>query len=131
MVIKFTTYTNQNAAFYIQNKGDNSGRPSKKPIRNSFAVFTDVENAFEIAYCVWLAKRYYPFIYGSVIPTMRMEAVKEVLKPAIEQHAKLNKEHLRKLEAIDQLMENAVQQKSMLKTWQRALAFETLKGLES
>lgn len=128
-MIAFATYTNQAAAFYIQNKGDNSGRPSKKPLRNSFAVFTDVENAFEIAYCVWIAKRYYPFIHGSVIPTMRMEAVKEVLKPALEQHDKLNKDYLFKLGEIDKLIESTRIKQGLLVDWQKALAFQTLKAL--
>jgi hypothetical protein len=129
MVIK--TYTNQAAAnFYIQNKGDNSGRPSRKPLRNSFAIFTDVENAFEIAYCVWIASRYYPFIHGSVIPTIRIEAVKQVLKPALERHNELNKDYLTKLAEIDKLIEVNTIKDTLYRQWRKTIAFETLSVLK-
>lgn len=93
-------YNGQQANFYIQCKGEHSGKPLKKPIPNCFAVFTDIENAYEIAYAAYVSKVYTQYIKGSVIPFIRVSDAKEVLSHF---NAKINNYKRSNLDKIKQI----------------------------
>ena len=79
--MKIVTYTGkQQANFYIQSKGTNAGRPLRAPLRNSFAVFTDDEFLFQKVQALFIGRYFEPFIHGSVIPTICLSDVKEVIE---------------------------------------------------
>tara|TARA_R110001632_G_scaffold13990_2_gene47461 strand:+ start:6042 stop:6419 length:378 start_codon:yes stop_codon:yes gene_type:complete len=125
-MINLKTYSGQKADFYIQNKGLHAGRPLTKPIRNCFAVDTDVPNAFKICYALYRSNSYRSSILGSVIPFIRKRDVLDLIKPA------LNKDHdVKKLNAIcliDQQIKIATEQIEKFKQLQKALAIKTIRS---
>ena len=62
---------------FILNKGLNSGKPQKTQFTNSFVIIfenkEDCENYFFVAYSLWQTKFWNPFLYGSVIPFLRID----------------------------------------------------------
>ena len=61
----------ENPAFFIQNRGNNSGRPTKTPLTNCFALYCDKDDAeplYYMFYCLWAGKRFFRYLRGSVIP---------------------------------------------------------------
>ena len=125
IMITLKTYSGQTADFYIQNKGLNSGQPLKKPIRNCFAVTTDVPNAFEICYGLYRSSSYRSFIIGSVIPFIRKDDVLRIVDPAFKKTYDVKK--LKAIGLIDQQIELANKKIEKLKQLQKALAIQTIK----
>jgi uncharacterized radical SAM superfamily Fe-S cluster-containing enzyme len=103
-------YNGQEATFYIQCKGLHSGRPLKKPIPNCFAVFTDIPNAFELAYAVFTARKYEIYIKGSVIPFIRLSDAKEVLSKFANKSTYRIESNLKQIELIDKQIINLKKQ---------------------
>lgn len=100
-MVAIKTYQGQKATFYIQAKGNNAGRPLKKPIPNCFAVTTEIQNAFEIVYCLYRAKVFNFYIIGSVIPFIRIGDVKQLVKAAFRDSKFYDPRKLATLEKID------------------------------
>jgi hypothetical protein len=71
---KNTLYTKPH--LFILNKGMNSGKPQKEPFTNSFVVIfqneEDCESIYFVAYSLWKAKFWHPYLVGSVIPFLRL-----------------------------------------------------------
>lgn len=107
-------YNGTEATFYIQCKGNHSGRPLRNPIPNCFAVFTDIHNAFEIAYAAYVSKHYHRHIKGSVIPYVRIADVEEVLGMFIDRIDERNEQRLAQIERIDNAIEVAKKQLILL-----------------
>jgi hypothetical protein len=103
MTIK--TYTGQNANFYIQSKGLHAGRPLKNPIPNCFAVNTEVANAFEIVYSLWIAKAFQYYIGGTCVPFIRIGDLKNIVIPAIENAKNVDEKQLKAIELIEKNIE--------------------------
>lgn len=72
------------ADFYIQCKGDHSGRPLKFPIPNCFAVTTDIPNLEQLVYALYVGRFFYPHIKGSVVPYIRICDAFEVVWRGLE-----------------------------------------------
>ena len=115
----------QDAKFYIQCKGNHSGRPLKDPIPNSFAVYTDVPNAFEIIYGLYKSRTFQTRIIGSVVPFIRKRDLMEILEPAFKKSYDPKK--LEAIALIDKQIENELKRIELLKKMQRALAIQVLK----
>jgi uncharacterized radical SAM superfamily Fe-S cluster-containing enzyme len=107
-------YNGTDATFYIQCKGSHSGRPLRTPIPNCFAVFTDIHNAFEIAYAAYVSKHYHRHLKGSVIPYLRIADVEEVLGMFIDKIDEQNTQRLEQIERIDNAIEAAKKQLTLL-----------------
>ena len=107
-------YNGTEATFYIQCKGEHSGRPLRNAIPNCFAVFTDLPNAFEIAYAAYVSKHYHRHLKGSVIPYVRVSDVEEVLGMFIDRIHQSNEHRLRQIEDIDRAIEAAKKQLTLL-----------------
>ena len=110
----------QEANFYIQTKGLHAGRPLKNAIPNCVAVETDVENAFEIVYALWVAKKFVPYIGGSVVPFIRIADLKKVVLNGFE--AVTDNKLTSKIEKIDSAIENMEKQLELLKQMRFSLA---------
>lgn len=123
--MEIKTYNGQIATFYIQAKGLHSGRPLKKAIPNSFAVTTDIKNAYEIVYSLWKAKDFNPFIGGSVVPFIRIADVKKIVLSAIDKCDQYNQKNLESLCKIDSHINNLNKQIELLKEMQISLALKT------
>lgn len=89
------------ADFYIQCKGDHSGRPLKFPIPNCFAVTTDITNLEQLVYALYVGRYFEPHIKGSVVPYIRIGDAFEVIWKGIEQQNGKALEVLKTLEKIE------------------------------
>lgn len=89
------------ADFYIQCKGDHSGRPLKFPIPNCFAVTTHITNLEQLVYALYVGRYFEPFIKGSVVPYIRIGDAFEVIWRGIEQQNGKALEVLKTLEKIE------------------------------
>jgi hypothetical protein len=65
---------------FVLNKGLNSGKPQKTEFTNSFVIIfsneEDLETVYWIAYSLWKSKFWHQFLYGSVIPFLRINDLK-------------------------------------------------------
>jgi hypothetical protein len=100
-----TTYREgMKATFYIQTKGNNSGKPLKKPIPNCVCVQTSITNLYEIVFALYKGKLFYPHIGGSVIPFIRIRQLKEVIDAGLSNYDPKHKEKLKSIESIEKLL---------------------------
>jgi hypothetical protein len=115
-------YNGTTADFYIQCKGDHSGRPLKTPIPNCFSVFTDIPNAYEIAYAAFVSKSYYRHIKGSCVPFIRIADANEVLSLFISKTTEQNRTNLAKIEKLDAMIGKAKEQLQLLEDMKMSIA---------
>ena len=91
--------------FYILNKGLNSGKPCRTPVRNSFVVSTETieqkEALFQLSLMLLESKCYNYYLKGSVIPFIGIHDVKNLLIK--NQIHLLQKEVQTKIEAIKKI----------------------------
>lgn len=79
-MLKMQKYRGQKADFYIQSHGYNAGRPLREPIRNCFAVWTDIPNAFAIIDSLYIAKIFKSvYIHGTAIPFISLREIRPFL----------------------------------------------------
>jgi len=123
--IKTFNGSQNDATFYIQSKGNKAGQPLTQPIPNCFAVYTDVQNAFEIVYALYTAKAFKNFIIGSVIPFIRIDAMKKIVLPAFDRAFDTKK--LNAICAIDQNIANLEKQLELMKQMKQAIAGEVIR----
>jgi hypothetical protein len=65
-------------------------------------VNTNLDNAYQIAYSLWVSKAYQYYIGGSVVPFIRIKDVKDILCPAIKNYSNYGQKELESLELVDQ-----------------------------
>lgn len=89
---------------FILNKGMNSGKPQKEPFTNSFVVIfqndEDCENIYFVAYSLWKTKFWHPFLYGSVIPFLRLPDFSKEFNPKVDSMMQEHEEHLKNVAAL-------------------------------
>ena len=126
-MITLKTYNGQtDANFFIQCKGNNSGRPLVDPIPNSFAVYTDVPYAFDIIQGLFISKKFVRNIIGSCVPFIRKTDLLKIIEPQL-----LKSHNLKELEAInlvDQQIENTLKKVEILKKLKISLAQKSIKS---
>ncbi len=128
-MLRVETYNGQKSAnFFIQCKGNYSGRPLRKPIPNCFAVFTKNPLAFEIVYCLFKAKIFEYYIIGSVIPFIRITEVKKILEKYIQ--VEFCEKKLKAIQGIDELLTIKQEQIKKLMDLQTAFALESIKSVK-
>ncbi len=70
--------------FFIQNKGNNSGRPLKTAIPNCFVFLLKSEEEkdffYSLLFGLWSAKSFHVFLRGSVIPFIILAELKNCIK---------------------------------------------------
>jgi restriction endonuclease S subunit len=121
--MKFTLKTHKmhetKPSFWIQCKGEHSGRPLKKPIPNCFAVYTEEPFLFEYCYMLWKTGKFKASIIGSVIPFIRKKEMEEVLKsiPANPKGAEVCKA----VKATNDYLEHLQKQQSLYREMQKAI----------
>jgi hypothetical protein len=100
-----TTYREgMKATFYIQTKGNNSGRPLRKPIANCVCVETSNPHLFEIIFAMYKGRLFHPQIGGSVIPFIRIRELKEVIDAGLSKYDPKHNEKLKSIESIEKLL---------------------------
>jgi hypothetical protein len=112
--------------FYIQSKGEHSGRPLKKAIPNCFSVYTDSEILFSLVYALFVGGKFKHLIGGSVVPFIRLDDAKNLIRDNLIYQSNTNL--FLKVEKIDEVKENLKQQLILLDQMQRALCNQALKA---
>ena len=124
-MIKLITYSGQtDANFFIQCKGNNSGRPLVDPIPNCFAVYTDVPNAFEIVYGLFITKSFFREIIGSVIPFIKKQDLLKIIEPQLKKS--YNLKALESVNLVDQQIEITLKKLDLLKKMKISLAHRSM-----
>jgi len=89
---KITTYSpdqkRSTFAFFILNKGMNSGKPLEHPCPNCF-TFNATDQAekdhfYWLCFGLWQSKSLHPYLNGSVIPFIHLRDLKQVINQASE-----------------------------------------------
>jgi hypothetical protein len=89
---KITTYSpdqkRSTFAFFILNKGMNSGKPLEHPCPNCF-TFNATDQAekdlyYWICFGLWQSKSLHPYLNGSVIPFIHLRDLNQVISQASE-----------------------------------------------
>lgn len=79
--------------FFILNKGNNSGKPLAQPCANCYVLIAETKKEkdfyYWLCYGLWQSNKFHPFLYGSVIPFLRVHNIKIVLKTG-SNHIKLS-----------------------------------------
>lgn len=121
------TYNGAEADFYIQAKVLHAGRPLRNATPNCFAVYTEVENAYEIIYSLYKSKAFIENIIGSVIPFIRLSDLKKIVLPVLSEANKINNNNLKKIEIIDKNISLLEEQIKKMKQLQELLAKQTIR----
>jgi hypothetical protein len=87
---KITTYSPDQArspfAFFILNKGMNSGKPLEKPCLNCFTFNAktqeEKDHNFWLCFGLWQSRSFHPHLIGSVIPFIRLNDLNQVINQA-------------------------------------------------
>jgi hypothetical protein len=82
--VKLSTVRHPGAAFYLQAKGLHSGRPTRTPIPNSFAVYCDHPEAYAAAFVAFAAAAYRPRLRGSVVPFLALGDARDILQQYVD-----------------------------------------------
>jgi len=120
--------------FFIQSKGNNSGKPLDQPIANCYLVITETKEErdfyYWLCYGLWQAKKFQPVLCGSVVSFIRIHDLKAILSEAEqkvrEQPQKFEKA-LKTLIKVNQCYDDAKKQLSLLNQAKTLLMFEVLK----
>jgi hypothetical protein len=119
--------------FYIQSKGNYSGRPLKAPIPNCWEVRTFRSVDFEILYIIYESKILSVFLRGSVIPFLSLEEYKKIIEPilkkAIHENRIINLHYLQ-IRKIEENIKHQDKIKSLLFELKKSLSNEVYKKLE-
>ena len=87
---KITTYSPDQArspfAFFILNKGMNSGKPMENPCPNCFTFNAksqeEKDHYYWLCFGLWQSKSLHPYLTGSVIPFIRLHDLSQVINQA-------------------------------------------------
>ena len=102
------TYPNQHKktpSFFVLNKGNYSGSPSKKPYGNCFAVYTDSPDLFAQVHAGFLLSYFKPKLIGSCIKFIRKKDMNEVIAKC----QKISIDKARKVELLEKQAEKYLQ----------------------
>lgn len=113
---KITTYQpdqdRSSFAFFILNKGMNSGKPMEQPCPNCFTYHAATQQEkdlyFWLCFGMWKARTFHPYLRGSVIPFIiksdLVQLIREASVKALEAHGKFDQavEALKILERQEQ-----------------------------
>ncbi|PWK27178.1 hypothetical protein LV89_01993 [Arcicella aurantiaca] len=114
------------ADFYIQSKGNYAGRPLKKPIPNCFAVSTKKPFAYEIFYCLFKMKIYYPYIGGTAVPFITLYDFKKIAEPALKKQ--YDEVKLNAISSIQKLIEVEKKKIEKYQELEYALSIQTYRN---
>ena len=89
---KIITYTPDQKrspfAFFILNKGMNSGKPLEHPCPNCFtfnaADQSEKDHYYWLCFGLWQSKSLHPYLNGSVIPFIHLRDLNQVIRQASE-----------------------------------------------
>lgn len=120
--------------FFILSKGNNSGKPLETPCPNCFVCIckdeTEKQQLYWLFYGLWQGMFFHPFLTGSVIPFIRLDDVKQVLKTSLAKIEMNPHEFNLNISVLQQLDQHAIlisKQLSTIKQAKKALMYKVLK----
>lgn len=120
--------------FFILSKGNNSGKPLEKPCPNCFVCLCkneeEKQNLYWLFYGLWQGMYFHPFLTGSVIPFIRLDDVKQLIKTAIEKTSAkpdLLSKNISVMQLLDEKSEAIQQQIKLIKEAKKATMYQLLK----
>jgi hypothetical protein len=120
--------------FFILSKGHNSGKPLEKPCPNCFVCLCkneeEKQKLYWLFYGLWQGMYFHPFLTGSVIPFIRLDDVKQVIKTAIEKtlaKPDLLSKNISIMQLLDEKSEAIHQQIKLIKEAKKAMMYQLLK----
>jgi hypothetical protein len=85
---------NRKPHFFALNKGLNSRKPLLLPCPNCFKIEAENEEFKEtlywVSFALWRAKAFHPFLIGSVIPFIRIEEYKQLIRGRLTKRHRAN-----------------------------------------
>lgn len=111
--------------FYIQCKGLHSGRPLKNAIPNSFSVYTNTPQMFDLVYVLYVGGLFKPFIKGSVVPFITLGDTSGIIREYA--HLISNEKLFNQINNIDSLLESFRKKLQLIEQMQRVYCLEALK----
>lgn len=129
MPYRLLSYPNKSIlipSFFIQTKGEHSGRPLKKPIPNCCAVYSEIPNLYEIVFLLFKGKEFHPHVIGSVIPFIRLDDLQKVIDKGLNVHHPKAAQLLNQTKAIEDLINVSNEKIKLLKSMQVAICKEFL-----
>jgi len=127
IIRSYPNKTPQVPSFYIQIKGNYSGRPLRKPIPNCAAVYTDKPILFEITYALFKGRKFERHLKGTAVPYVRIEDLTEELNTGVLKYTEKKAHLLQNVNKIDTLLLNITLQLKTVKQLQYAYCMEYLK----
>ena len=114
---KITTYSPDQKrsafAFFILNKGMNSGKPLEHPCPNCFtfnaADQSEKDHYYWLCFGLWQSKSLHPYLKGSVIPFIHLQDLNQVINQASEKALATPANFLKTVEALKILDQNEKQ----------------------
>jgi len=105
---KITTYSPDQKrspfAFFILNKGMNSGKPLEHPCPNCFTFNatdqTEKDHYYWLCFGLWQSKSLHPYLNGSVIPFIHLRDLDQVINQASEKAQASPANFLKTVEAL-------------------------------
>jgi hypothetical protein len=105
---KITTYNADQKrspfAFFILNKGMNSGKPMEHPCPNCFTFNavdqTEKDHYYWLCFGLWQSKSLHPYLNGSVIPFIHLRDLNQVINQASEKAQASPANFLKTVEAL-------------------------------
>ena len=105
---KITTYSPDQKrspfAFFILNKGMNSGKPLEHPCPNCFtfnaSTQEEKDHFFWICFGLWQSRSLHPYLNGSVIPFIHLRDLNQVISQASEKAQASPAKFLKTVEAL-------------------------------
>lgn len=118
--------------FFILSKGHNAGRPLEKPCPNCFVLLAksgeEKQKLYWLCFGLWQLGIFKKFLTGSVIPFIRLEDFKTVLKKSFEETTET--ELQKSMAAVKQLQrhqENIMRQLDLIKQAKKSLLYKVIR----
>lgn len=130
MIYRVITYPNKSnltPSFFIQMKGNHSGRPLRLPIKNCVAVYSSMPFLFEMVYLLFRGRKFEMYIGGSVVPFIRIDDLKNVINEAVLFYKPEKIKYLNQVNKIDEVLNLYQKQTKLLQMAQMTICREFLK----
>lgn len=118
--------------FFLLSKGLNAGKPLDKPCPNCFVLFAGCEEEknklYWLCFGLWQANFFRKFLTGSVIPFIRLDDLKLVIREALSKvdFTELEKSRL-VINGLQKHQEIIVKQLELIKQAKKSIMYKVLK----
>ena len=119
--------------FFILNRGNNSGKPLKKPCPNCFAVIAnsakDAEKIYWITYALWQGRIFHQALVGSVIPFIRKKDLQDLISSTLQladEKEQTFEKTVSSLRQLEQQEDNYIKLQKMIKLLKQSMVHQLI-----